>query len=404
MALPKVTKKKKPRAARRVNTGEPQFENVETLTGPEYSKLYRRIVEYYRLERKNSDYKTWIVAYAKAHPDYKDKASTLNKVSDNRYGPSVGASARLLSRGWPDTHPAYIEHWESLAGTMGTVAPLSEYLHKILDELYNIGLTIVEEKKAIEGKRVVPKETIQDRLREQLYEIIGEIEGAVDDFTLEGKSFDTYKFLNTQGLAANSAPKIVEFYKPLIVEIEEYLKGECEQLNEAYAHLGKRDAKNFIKFIQSIIDGANAYKSMKISTRAKPKKRIVTPDKVVRNLKYLKTFKLGDLEFKSIDPRDIIECSELWTYNTKTRKLGRFVSTKHNDMTVSYLTVKSTSIIGQNEAESISKTLRKPEEQLTKWKSSSRAELRKFLGNIKGTEVRLRPRISPETILLKVIK
>jgi len=73
-------------------------------------------------------------------------------------------------------------------------------------------------------------------------------------------------------------------------------------------------------------------------------------------------------------------------------------------MTVSYLTVKSTSIIGQDETRSISKTLRKPEEQLTKWKSSSRAELRKFLGNIKGTEVRLRPRISPETILLKVIK
>ena len=99
-----------------------------------------------------------------------------------------------------------------------------------------------------------------------------------------------------------------------------------------------------------------------------------------------------------------MQCSELWTYNTKTRKLGRFVAAKHGDVVVSHLTVKSTSITGHDTDNSISKTLRRPEEQLTEWKNASRPELRKFLGKIKGTEVKLRPRISEETLLLKIIK
>ena len=405
MALPKVTKRKKPRAARRVSTGEPKFEGIESLDGQEYCKKYRQMSEYYRLDCKSSDYKGWVVTYCKEHEDFKKKASILNKVPDSKFGPSLGTSARLLSRGWPDTHPAYAEYWESLAGTMGKVAPVSEWLHKNIKELIGVGETIVEEKKAIEKKSTVPKQTIQDRLKEQLSDVLGEIEGAVDEYTVNGKSsFDTYKFLQSNNLAANSSPQIADFYKPLIGEIEEYLKGECEQLNEAYAHLGKRDAKNFIKFLQSIVDGANAYKAMKISTRAKPKRKPIPAERIVRKLKYLKEFKIGDLEFKSVDPRDILQCSELWVYNTKTRKLGRFVAAKHGDVTVSHLTVKSTSITGHDAEKSISKTLRRPEEQLAEWKKAGRPELRKFLGKIKGTEVKLRPRISPETLLLKIIK
>ena len=404
MALPKVTKRKKPRAARRVSTGEPKFEGIESLNGQEYCKTYRQMSEYYRLDCKSSDYKGWVVAYCKEHEEFKSKSTIVNKVPDSKFGPSLGCSARLLSRGWPDYHPAYAEYWENLAGTMGEVAPLSTWLDKNIKEIIEVGETIVEEKKAIEAKSAVPKQTIQDRLKEQLEDLLGEIEGAVDDFTEHGKAFDAYKFLQSNNLAANSAPQIAEFYKPLIAEIEEYLKGDCEQLNEAYAHLGKRDAKNFIKFLQSIVDGANAYKAMKISTRAKPKRKPIPAERIVRKLKYLKTYTLGGLEFKSVDPRDILQCSELWTYNTKTRKLGRFVAAKHGDVVVSHLTVKSTSITGHDTENSISKTLRRPEEQLTEWKNASRPELRKFLGKIKGTEVKLRPRISEETLLLKIIK
>ena len=152
MALPKVTKRKKPRAARRVSTGEPKFEGIESLDGQEYCKKYRQMSEYYRLDCKSSDYKGWVVTYCKEHEDFKKKASILNKVPDSKFGPSLGTSARLLSRGWPDTHPAYAEYWESLAGTMGKVAPVSEWLHKNIKELIEVGETIVEEKKAIEKK------------------------------------------------------------------------------------------------------------------------------------------------------------------------------------------------------------------------------------------------------------
>ena len=135
MALPKVTKRKKPRAARRVSTGEPKFEGIESLNGQEYCKTYRQMSEYYRLDCKSSDYKGWVVAYCKEHEEFKSKSTIVNKVPDSRFGPSLGCSARLLSRGWPDYHPAYAEYWENLAGTMGEVAPLSTWLDKNIKEI-----------------------------------------------------------------------------------------------------------------------------------------------------------------------------------------------------------------------------------------------------------------------------
>jgi hypothetical protein len=246
------------------------------------------------------------------------------------------------------------------------------------------------------------KETIQDRLREKFSEVVGEIEGAIDEYFDSKKEFDTYKFLQASGLPAQFAAKIPEIYERHIAELEEYLEGKCPQLLEGYKHLGKRGAKDAIKFYQSIIDGANAYKTAKIATRAKPKRKPVSPEKLVRNLKYLKEFPA--LKLNSIDPRDIIGCTELWVYNTKTRKLGRFHANTHGDMVITSLGVKGSGITGFSETLSVCKTLRKPQEVLDKFKISGKPQLRKFMDPIKSVETKLKARISPETILLRAVK
>jgi hypothetical protein len=96
--------------------------------------------------------------------------------------------------------------------------------------------------------------------------------------------------------------------------------------------------------------------------------------------------------------------SELWTYNTKTRKLGRFVVAMHGDMVVGQLGVKGSAIIGYDEIKSTCKTLRKPAEKLAEFKTLGKPALRKFMDTIKSVEVKLKGRISPDTILLRAIK
>ena len=130
--------------------------------------------------------------------------------------------------------------------------------------------------------------------------------------------------------------------------------------------------------------------------RAPRAKKSVPKEKLIAKLKYKKTDE--PLKLVSINPTDILGASELWIYNTKTRKLGKYVA----DSIQGPLTVKGTSIVGFDEHQSVQKTLRKPEEKLKEFKAASKVQLRKFLDGINATDTKLNGRLNEETILLRV--
>jgi hypothetical protein len=99
----------------------------------------------------------------------------------------------------------------------------------------------------------------------------------------------------------------------------------------------------------------------------------------------------------SINPADIVGAGELWVYNTKSRKLGKYVAKEFAE-----LSVKGTSIINFDENKSVQKTLRKPEEQLKEFKAAGKVQLRKFLDDIKAVDIKLNGRINEEIILLRI--
>jgi hypothetical protein len=122
----------------------------------------------------------------------------------------------------------------------------------------------------------------------------------------------------------------------------------------------------------------------------------VSKEKVVSKLKYAKEDKV--LRLISINPADIIGAQELFVYNIKTRRLGKYVA----DSLKGPLNVKGTAIIGFDEHKSVSKTLRKPADVLKEFSKATKVQLRKFLEDIKATETKLNGRINAETILLRV--
>ena len=129
--------------------------------------------------------------------------------------------------------------------------------------------------------------------------------------------------------------------------------------------------------------------------RAPRAKKSVPAEKIVAKLKYMKTNE--PLKLVSVSPTDIIGSTELWVYNTKSRKLGKYVSAEYQT-----LSVKGTSIINFNENLSICKTLRKPEEKLKEFKAAGKVQLRKFLDDINATDTKMNGRLNEEIILLKV--
>ena len=140
-------KKKKP--ARRVSTKltEPDISKANELDGQQFSRLRDQCYEYYRWEAKSADCKRYVIDYCKSKDEWKDKTKAIQKNPDWRFGSTLGASCRLLSKGFPDTHKAYSEYWESLPGTMGKVKPVSDFVNKQLNELFELGNKVIEEVK-----------------------------------------------------------------------------------------------------------------------------------------------------------------------------------------------------------------------------------------------------------------
>ena len=125
---------------------------------------------------------------------------------------------------------------------------------------------------------------------------------------------------------------------------------------------------------------------------------------LVEKLKYC--LKNDRFQVASVAPENIIGANELWVFNVKYRKLGKYIA-KNIDSTGQNregagLSVKGASIIGFDPVTSIQKTLRKPTEQLKDFKTAGKVKLRKFLENIETTDSILNGRCNNDTILLKV--
>ena len=239
--------------------------------------------------------------------------------------------------------------------------------------------------------------TIQDRLNEKTSEHLAHFEGLYDEVvaggTVDPKAYD---YLVSNAVPQSQIKKFEDLFLARKNELGEALGRADDQITEAYRHYKAADYKRHHAFIQSILDALDQYRNVKKATKKARIKRAPNKEKVASKLKYLKEEKT--LKLVSINPVDIIGAQELWCYNTKTRKIYKYVA----DSIIGPLGIKGTTITGYNEAASVGKTLRKPDEKLKEFFKAGKVQLRKFLEDIKATETAANGRINLDTILLKV--
>jgi hypothetical protein len=255
----------------------------------------------------------------------------------------------------------------------------------------------VEEKLQID-KPVIKMPTIQDRLNEVAKKHILYFE-ILEDMLFAGETVDpkAYEYLVKNSVPQVIISKIQAVFEPRYNELKEARKGEDEQLKEGYSFMKAVDFKRCEAFYDKIFQDLAAYNQTKKATKKAAVRKPPQKEKLVRSLKYLKQD--SGMKLVSINPVDIVGAEQLWVYNVKNRKLGKYVAEDQGGV----LGVKGTTITGFNENKSTQKTLRKPEEQVKAFLASNKVELRKFLDNIKTTEIKLNGRINADTILLKVI-
>ena len=269
-----------------------------------------------------------------------------------------------------------------------------EYMHGIIRDA--IKATAADEPIVANTAVAAPKPSIQDRMAEKTAEQMGELEGHFDEVLRGESKFNHYEFFVTNNVPQSQLSKYEERCIKVGAELEAAQKGEDEQLKEGYSHYKASDFKRVLGWLQGLMGAIEQYRNVKRATKKVRVKRAVSKEKQVSKLKYAKECKINKVV--SINPADIPGAQELWVYNTKTRKLGRYVA----DSLQGPLGVKGTTIIGYDTAKSVCKTLRKPEEKLKEFAKAGKVQLRKFLEDIKATETTLNGRINADIVLLKV--
>jgi hypothetical protein len=258
-----------------------------------------------------------------------------------------------------------------------------------------------DSEEVVEVKKDVYTPSIQERLREVSLGMTEEIETAIEAFqtdpeTFDPKAFKVLNLLKAKQAKAAHARIIRDFYSRNLTELLELASGKAdEQLREGYSHRSKKQIKSFIAFLQEIESACNMLmQEAKVNKKPRAKKA-VSKDKLIAKLKYKKSDE--PLKLVSINPADIIGAQELWVFNSKTRKLGKYIAAEFQE-----LGIKGTTITGFSEMKSVQKTLRKPAEQLKAFKEAGKVVLRKFLEDINAVDTKMNGRINEEIMLLKV--
>jgi hypothetical protein len=368
----------------------PVWEGHETWTESQFLQRFHSATAYYRLEFSGKDLKPAVIKWMQTVGCTKEDIAAFKKTKDGRCNVTMGAIASCLLRGMPAVRADFNKGRDAGAWLRNEIVAVIE-----------AGKNDIEETEAKEAKPVVVQPSIQDRLRETAMKMTEEIEDAIEGFQKDPESFDpkAFKMLNLlkgKEVKAAHARVIKSFYSKDLAELEELASGKAdEQLKEGYSHRTKKQIRNLIAFYQEIMSACDML-GQEAKANRKPKARKAQPkEKIVAKLKYMKSNE--PLKLVSINPADIIGTKELWIYNTKSRKLGRYVADEYKE-----LGVKGTTITGYNENLSICKTLRKPEDKLKEFKAAGKVQLRKFLDTINATDTKMNGRINEEIILLKV--
>jgi hypothetical protein len=328
----------------------------------------------------------------------------------------------------PEWKTSNFSHWATTAYLLKTNPDLVpdqyktgivKYISKLADEgqvLAKLKPEVEVDEAVVEKPKVKYVPTIQERIQMQVVDALEDIEEWMDSFltnkeTFDPKGFDFTGHFAKYKITQAHARKIMKIYESeleearLIVNLptpqsiakikDEREKDFAQQIREGYSHLTKKDAQVYLSALETLAGACMLVIDSSKATRKPRVKKAPSKDKIVSGLKYKQVD--DKYQIASVNPLELLQSTEIWVFNTKTRKLGRYVAAADAGV----MTVKGSALIGYDEVKSLQKTLRKPEETLKEFKAAGKIKLRKFLEEINTTETVLSGRINADVVILK---
>jgi len=364
-------------------TTKPDYTLLNT-ENPNHRREMNKTLHYIQHELMPKQLSKAVLLYAKNHDEYDEK---LLRLLADCWMAVAGKYAHIVNQGGvlPEDYQVGLDR------SLGEITERAKLVKAEKDAVKE-----VEDKKA-----TGPVLTVQDRMRMQAEEL-----GAVFDVWLDSlmagkvksvsKEMDPGKHMTLANFKAGQARWIRRFYEPELALVQEVIAGKDQQLVEGYNNVKKSSLLRVAKLLNNIITSTTMIETVSKAQRKTRKKKAPSTAKLVANIKYCARH--DESGVASVSPAGIIGASEVWVYNTKTRKLGRYIAIDSAGLSVKGTTIKDFA------SNSIQKTLRKPQAQLKDFMSSGKVKLRKFLDKIKAVDIKLTGRLNKDTVILKVVK
>ena len=283
------------------------------------------------------------------------------------------------------------------------------HIHSRKEEWIKRGKKELAEKVAkAEEKKEKPKISIQDRMKDQISDLCGDMEFFLDEM-IDGnktiKEFDPYKMMLVYQpeIKVPHAKLLREEFARGHEEALEVIEWKDEQIKEAYSNFSLKERKAYLEYYEKINTACDTMIQTKAVKRKARKPKARSKEKIVQKLK----FKINEPELglASVTPTDVVYANECWVYNTKTRKLGVYHARSKDPRALKRdgagLMVKGTTIQEFCEESSIQKTLRKPKEQLKPFVAGAKTACNKNFEAIKTTDTKMNGRLNEHIIILK---
>jgi len=238
-----------------------------------------------------------------------------------------------------------------------------------------------------------PKPVNAIRIVDAHNQLIADIDDIIDTFS------ETYKQTTFEiGLDKynrNQIQKAIVYYSDLLEQLKQV--NTDEQLKDGYGHLNAKQLRNYIAFVQQIIEKLNDRPAKRVVVRKPQKKKLKTVKQQVSKLKYAQHSK--KLGCTSLDPASIVVSSVLYVYNETFNQITCYQTANGEP-----LVINRSTIVNFDPTKSYTKRIRKAGPIVEKVLNEPRKRLEVTIKSINAKHTEPSGRITKKTVLLRTFK
>jgi hypothetical protein len=221
-------------------------------------------------------------------------------------------------------------------------------------------------------------------------EFMAEFDGAVDTFVETGTHPKIDNLVTSMGLRGPAIKMVKDKIQRVKAELIDTVAGKDKFLAEAYSNFSRPELKKLLNMYETL-DKALGQAKVVVAKKA----RVVKEKPAAQVAKHVKfNAENKELGLTSVQPAKIVGASEVWMFNTKTRRMMFYKAVEGMR-----LTIKGTTIVNFDMDASIQKTIRKPETVASTNGLGTRA-YNKFFKETKSTPGKNNGRINADCVIL----